>query len=504
MPEYVDRVGGQDTILKNPDTSVIPNSGYEQYDIAQKVLWQAADSTSLLFNVQYSTSSEVPRSDQLATYRDGQLRYAEWSYGPQERVLISSELDILSDNELFDKCDLIIAYQHIGEDRITRNFGDPWRFVRQEDVDVFSVNGDFIKRIGNKDVYFGFEATNNTVESTAYMEQIEEGTREAGPTRYPDGGSRMSTMAAYASLNAKLNGTWVYNLGLRYSHAYSNSKFNQSGFYELPFDFILFDSGALTGSTSLLWHPSETWEIGASASTGFRSPNVDDYGKVFERAGIVVVPTDNLEAEYTWNGELRATKKEAEGRYQFEVAGFYTLIDKAIVQVPSTLNGMDSLEYEGQMARIAVNANAEQAYIYGLSSSLTLVLHPDWTWMTTATKTIGEVKGTDAPLAHIPPFFARTGVDRSGEKTGYGAYVIYNDTKTSGNIAPGRIDNADQGLDGAFPSWYSINAYVNFKLENGLRLSLFVDNLTDVHYKAFASGISAPGRNLGFSLTCDI
>ena len=203
ISEYVERINGMDSVLVNPDPNLLPNSGYEQYDLAQKLLWQTSDSTSVLFNLQYSTSSDVPRSDQLAAYRNGQLRFAEWNYGPQERLLASVEIDVLSSNDAFDKGEFIIAFQQIGEDRITRGLNDPERFIREETVDVFSVNGDFIKRLKNKDLYYGFEVTNNVVDSRARMLNIETRLSEGGPTRYPDGGSRMSSIAGYFNLNAR-------------------------------------------------------------------------------------------------------------------------------------------------------------------------------------------------------------------------------------------------------------------------------------------------------------
>ncbi|NND93490.1 MAG: TonB-dependent receptor [Flavobacteriales bacterium] len=500
LPQFVERIDGKDSVIANLQPHIIPNSGYEQYDFAQKLRWRPGDSTSVLLNLQYSTSSNIPRSDQLAAQRDGRLRFAEWSYGPQERLLASVEIDVASENEAYDKAELFIAYQKVGENRITRNFNDIDRFVRQEDVGVFSFNGDFVKRLSKKDLYYGVEATSNVVDSRAYIEDIENLTRGLSPTRYPDGGSRMSTLAAYIALNGKPSKNIDYNLGIRYNHAYLNSRYNDTTFYSLPFTDITFDNGALTGSASITWRPEETWEFGLSSSTGFRTPNVDDYGKVFERAGIVVVPTNELNPEYTLNAEMRIAKQSKNEKILLEFAGFYTHILDAIVQTPSTLNGSDSLLYEGSLASIAVNANQEEAMIYGASMALTVRFSKGWTWRSTATQTIGKALEPDAPLSHIPPFFAKTGLDRSTNTMSYGTYVLYNDTKTAENMGPGRTDNADEGINGAFPSWYSLHMYFNYNLTRALNIALSLDNLTDVHYKTFASGISAPGRNFSFTL----
>ncbi len=500
IPEYVQTTAEGDSIYANEDPNVIPNSGYNQYDFAQKLLWQASDSVSLLVNMQYSTTSDVPRSDQLAAYRNGQLRYSEWSYGPQERFLTSLQVDILGDDPAYDKAQVLIAYQKIGEDRLTRAYQDPLRYVREEDVSVISLNIDLVKRWKNKDLYYGLETTSNNVKSSAQVNDVFTDVSEIGPTRYPDGGSRMSSTGAYIDLAGHPSKKFMYNLGVRYSHSYLNSRYNDTTFYTLPFRDIIFDNGAVTGSASMSYKPSETWDIGLSAATGFRSPNVDDYGKVFERSGVVVVPTADLVPEYTLNGELRLERRSMDEKIQLELAGFYTHILDAIVQRPSSLNGVDSLLYEGEWASIAVNTNEEEAFIYGWSAGLVYKFGERWTWSNTATQTIGEVSETGLPLSHIPPFFAKSDLSYGSEQWNYGAYVLYNDTKTKKTIGPGRTDNADEGIDGAFPSWYIAGVYMRYTINRNFELSFHLDNITDTHYKAFASGLSAPGRSLGASL----
>ena len=496
IPEYVTRIGGKDSIIANPDPSSTPNSGYTQYDLAQKLSVEVSDSTQLHFNFQYSTSTDIPRSDQLATYRNGQLRYGEWSYGPQKRMLSSLQLDLLSKSSAYDKGSVIIAYQNVGESRITRNYGSEERFIREENVGVFSINADMVKRVSQVDLYYGLEVTSNDVASEATIENLTTGVRTLGPTRYPDGGSRMSTISAYADINTELSKKLIANIGIRFAQTYLDSKYNDTTFYSLPFEEITFNNGALTGSASLFYTPTEEWEVGLTAGTGFRSPNVDDYGKVFERSGIVVVPTDNLKPEYTLNGDLRLARTFSEGNSRVEIGGFYTHILDAIVQRNAQLGDLDSLLYDGELAQIAVNENAQEAYIYGWSAALELSLSDDWTWSNTASKTIGRVVDEDIPLSHIPPFFAKSALTRSTDAWILSGYVIYNDTKRASEMGPGRNDNQDQGINELyFPSWYTLHIQASTIISDRLHLALNLDNLMDVHYKGFASGISAPGRS---------
>ena len=50
------------------------------------------------------------------------------------------------------------------------------------------------------------------------------------------------------------------------------------------------------------------------------------------------------------------------------------------------------------------------------------------------------------------------------------------------------------------PSWNILNASFGYQATKALKLQLGMDNIFDVHYKEFASGISASGRNLKASM----
>ena len=49
------------------------------------------------------------------------------------------------------------------------------------------------------------------------------------------------------------------------------------------------------------------------------------------------------------------------------------------------------------------------------------------------------------------------------------------------------------------PSWNTFSLNANYKLSNSFTFFVNIDNVFDVHFKEFASSISAPGRNLSIS-----
>ena len=50
------------------------------------------------------------------------------------------------------------------------------------------------------------------------------------------------------------------------------------------------------------------------------------------------------------------------------------------------------------------------------------------------------------------------------------------------------------------PSWQTINFYFRYKATKNIDFLAAFDNVLDVHYKEFASAISAPGRNISITV----
>lgn len=65
---YVERIAGQDSMIRNSDKYLQVQSGYSQYDLLQKFLFQANAKTTHSLNIQFSNSSDVPRYDRLTEF----------------------------------------------------------------------------------------------------------------------------------------------------------------------------------------------------------------------------------------------------------------------------------------------------------------------------------------------------------------------------------------------------------------------------------------------------
>ncbi|MEN8226660.1 MAG: TonB-dependent receptor [Bacteroidota bacterium] len=489
---YVDQVNGADSTMANENALIQKNSGYRQLDILQKIRYTPSKYVDWILNMQYSTSSDIDRLDKLNDYSGENLKYASYYYGPQNRWLISLKNVLKKDNRFFTNMTTIAAFQRIDEDRNSRKFRNPELLTQQEDVDLFSVNMDLLKIWNaNHKLNYGVEFNHNRVASKAWYEEIQTGEQRPALTRYPEGGSQTWSASAYASYKWILNKQLVLNGGSRYNWGELSSLFNNP---ILPYDRIHITHGAVTGSVGMVYAPSDRWQLNTILSTGFRNPNVDDYGKVRAKDNYVTVPNENLTPEYSYNAEI-GISRIVEGYMKIEFVGYYSYLKDAIVRTDFQLNGEDSLYYDGDPYRITTNYNAGQAYIYGASMSFTSNLNKNIILKGTLNYTRGHNLTDDVPMGHIPPIFGRTSFTYRKSRFFVDTYIVYHGWKSVEDFSPYGEDNAEEAMVFGFPSWWTANIKAGFQAGSHLNFMLAIENLFDQFYKPYASGVSAPGRN---------
>ena len=492
LMHYVDQVDDVDSTLINDNPLIQLNTGYSQMDILQKIRYTPSQYVDWILNMQYSTSSDIDRFDKLNDYSGDNLKYAQYYYGPQNRFLVSLKNVLKKDNPVFTNMTTLVAFQNIDEDRYSRKFRNDELLTQQEDVMVFSLNLDLVKIWGAKHkLHYGAELDYNLVESEAWYENIQTGEWQAAQTRYPEGGSQTWSASAYTSYKWIMNEKLVLNLGARYNYGTLYSSFDNP---MLPYDEISMKHGALSGSMGVVYSPSDRWRLNAILSSGFRNPNVDDYGKVRAKEDYVTVPNPDLSPEYTYNAEI-GINRFIEDYIKIQLVGFYTYLDNAIVRTGYQLNGEDSLYYDGDQYRITANYNAGEAYIYGASMDITANLNKNISLSGSINYTKGHNLSDDVPLGHIPPLFGRTSLTYRKSRFFLDTYFVYQGWKYTEDFSPFGEDNEGEAMEYGFPSWWTANIKVGFGAWKYLDFMLAVENLFDQFYKSYASGISAPGRN---------
>lgn len=503
---------------KNSNENIQRNTGFNQVDVLQKLYVPLSKNTDFRLNMQYSTSSNIPRFDKLTEKSKEELKFAEWYYGPQQRLLISPQIEIHAQKKWVEKATFTFAYQNIKESRMQRKFGSLNKSFRKENVDVFSLNGDFYLPIAEKrNLGYGFEIAYNDVGSSSEGKKLNivnnsiEGFTDTFrvQSRYPDGGSSYLSAALYADYRQDISRKSTLNTGIRLTHTNLSAKWTDETFIRLPNNDISLNNTALTATIGYVFKPNKTWQLNTVLSSGFRSPNIDDVGKVGEKNGNVTVPNIGLKPEHAYNAEIGIQKYFNNRKFRFGINAYYTLLNNYIYRAPLSTK----IEYDGELGNMVANVNKGNAFVTGITAGYQGKLHKNWTTSGAITYTKGKTYDTKEPLSSIPPLFGNFGVNYINTKIEAGANIRFNAKKdiTEYNLTEG-IDNqsqtpiinenATEDINKYFgsPSWMTLDVFGKYTLNKNVAFQGRLSNLFDQHYKEFASGVSAPGRNLSLSV----
>ena len=463
-------------------------TAYDQVDFIQKIRFDASQHLSYKLNLQLSSTTNLNRFDQLNDLSGGTPKYTEWYYGPQKRLLLSLGTEHQKKTVFYDSFNNTLSYQQLEESRNSQKLNADL-IERIENVSVFANTADFIKKWDYNTLNYGIDLQHNIVRSSA---------TENYNTRYADGGSDMTSLSVYSQYKHPFSKSSYFSVGARYSKVQLNGKFNENQSLGLPFNAVQLDNDAITASAGLKWDMGKGWESTIAASTGFRSPNVDDVTKVFEKSGKLTVPNEDLSPEFSKNIELTINKSL--GKSYLSATYYYTLLEDAIVKQAFSLNGQDSLWYDGEYLTVYANTNSQDAFLFGYNAKAYIHLNKHWSSTHTISYTYGKDESADALLDHIPPLYGKSQIDWVKNNYRLGLFAFYNAWKKAEDYSPNGSDNLDEATADGTPAWWTLNLSCSINLSDKLVAQLNVENILDVHYKTFSSGISAPGRNVILSI----
>ncbi len=497
---YVTRENNEDVIKDNSaSVNIQKQSGYTQTDLLQKVLYKPNDQTSHLLNIQISNSSDINRYDRLTDTMRGLPVFAEWYYGPQVRNLIGYTFNKENIKGYFQTLKTNLNYQHLEESRITRRFRSNNKDHRFEVVDIYGFNLDLLHEDASGDLHIGAESYYNVVGSTAYRNHIITNTRSPLTTRYSDGPTSMANYAFYVQQTKFLKQYWVLNAGMRLNYVQLNAQFKDTALMHFPFTEVKQNNTALTGNLGLAYNGPDGLRVTLGGSSGFRAPNVDDLTKVFDtRTGYVVVPNKDLKPEYTYNAEFNISKTTS--NYTIGASVFYTWFKNALVVDQFKWNNESSILYQGIMSDVYATQNKAKAYVYGFNINGSVNITPKTVLAGTYSYTKGRYQNLDGmetnkPLDHIPPTYGRVGLMHDINKFSAELFTVFNGWKSIKDYNLNGEDNEIYATKDGMPAWQIWNINTNYQPSKKINLSFQIENIGDLNYRYFASGISALGRN---------
>ena len=257
------------------------------------------------------------------------------------------------------------------------------------------------------------------------------------------------------------------------------------------------------------WRPVSGWLLRLNYARGFRAPNVDDMGKLFDSAdGCVTVPNPALRPEYADNIELGIAKRFA-SFLEFDVTAYYTRLDNAIVRRDYMFNGSPTMEYGGEICRVQALQNAAVAHVWGVQAAVDakfgcgLYAQGRVNWQRGREELDnGEV----SPSRHAAPLFGRVAMGFKNGRLNVEAFANFQAECSAGDMPEEEREKTeiyalDSDGNAYSPGWLTLNLRASYCFSKGLSLNATLENIADKRYRPYSCGISAPGRNVTMSLT---
>jgi hemoglobin/transferrin/lactoferrin receptor protein len=272
-------------------------------------------------------------------------------------------------------------------------------------------------------------------------------------------------------------------------------------FFDSPYNTVKQNSTSLDGNVGLVALLPAGLRLSGLVATGFRNPNVDDLGRTFEQAnGTLIIPNAGLKPERVLNYEVELSETVA-NRLLLAATGFYTNLRNALVVRPfATPDGQATTQYNGATFQTVATVNTGRARIYGFSSRAQLALPAHLRLDGSLTYTKGRDQTADVPLDHIAPLYGRAALTYQRQRVLAEGSVLFNGRKTVAQYSPSGEDNLPQATPAGALGWYTLNLRSSYQLSPRWAVQAGLENILDTNYRVFASGISAPGRNLFVSV----
>ena len=399
-----------------------------------------------------------------------------------------------------DNFNIHFSFQDVEESRNIQKFDEDFIIKRKENINIYDYKLDFKKQRKTLKISYGFSGRFQELSSIG-KNHFDNGEISFATSRYPDDGSTDVNFSSFLHTEFSLLKNLKWYNALRYDHNKISMRFSEENPFNLG-ENLTFLNDNYSASSNFYFSSNNKSFLSLSVFNSFRNPNIDDIGKIFSKnQEMVVVPNLNLKSEKIISSEL--IWKYISNFTTFEMVLFHSSLKDAIEKREFTFDGQDSILYDGEMMKCIANTNINSAKMNGFNLSLKQSISKNL-FIATTTAFVKSLSSDSLPLAHIPPFSVRGNISyifKDQSKLSF--YSNFNDWKRVEDFDVNGVDNLEESTIDGTPSWITCNAIYSKKFKS-LIVSISCENIFEVHYKTFASGISASGRNFILNLQAQL
>ena len=492
--------GALDTLVKAEDPYLQENTGYEQRNITQKLKFRVSERSEIKLGHYVSRSSSINRYDRYIQTSGDMPKYAMWEYGPQTWLMSFASFENRSSTAVSDWFKITLSGQLFEESRNVRKYNNMIARTQTERVNIGQLSLDASKKVNRyTQLTYGAEALSNVVSSNAYyFNHLNPTDTWDAQSRYADG-SIWNSASVFANTNLDLSKALAFSAGARLNAISMFTPIRFDGFQQdATFNFI-----APSGSIGLTYY-KPTYKYFLNLSTGFRAPNVDDASKVFDsQPGALVIPNTDLREERLYSAEI-GMKQKVNSWIAFDGSFYYSFLDNALLRTPTTFNGSDSVLFDGELSQVLSIQNLDYAWIWGYQFGLRTEINKHFSWTAHLSHPFGRDSQGES-LRHVHPLNATTQLVFKKNKWRANIVGRYNAAMNAEDLAPSErskthIYALDSQGNPYSPEWYMFHVHASYVYNKNIVVRFGIDNIMDVQYRPYASGIGAPGRSVFIGL----
>lgn len=471
---------------KSGSSQRLQPSAYESRAGDMKFLADAGERLELMFLAQVMEQPSTPRYDELVPgYGQNEPSSAQYLFEPNRRSLLHARLRYHGQSSLFDQLEANLARQIITDDRLSQEFASDEIITEHNASTLDGLTLQFNSALPNgTQLVWGSEYYTDTVDSKRYSQLSGDAAKARVDSRFPHDSS-MDSAALYLFVEWPETGRLQLNSGLRYSWFDIHLPANDT------YQAVHLSPSDLTGDIHAIYAVSPDFKLVTNIGRGFRPPNIFDLATLGPRPGNRFnIANTELDPESVWSYDVGF--KTETGDVELEVFAFYLDYSDKITSVYTgelTADGRDVIRSE----------NRNRVEIYGLEAGLYWAATGNLNVFATANYNRGkehDLEGPAFPADRIPPFNGRLGleyfINGDWRIEPYWLFASRQDRLSPRDVRDSRID--PNGTDG----WNTLNLLLDWQVSQALKLGLRLENITDAAYREHASGIDAPGRNIGF------